>query len=232
MNDFGRLSACMLFGATLLSLVLCLPAAAQTKDNDSDEYSETHAQFETLRPNTIAVLPMDNFSLEPAVEDTLHQEVYARLAHKGYAKVSAEHVSEVMARLGVTVPGLLAGFSPTRLGQELNADALLMGQIEQSSRINQLAYDAVVVSCSLRLIDAKTGATLWRAEQWRTAHRQWQVDPINIFLNALAHGNDPREKRIAYLVQQMLKTLPPGPVTVEQGDLLKKATVIKATEKR
>ena len=78
----------------------------------------------------------------------------------------------------MTVPGLLAGFAPKRLGDELHADALLFGHVEQSAGIRQAVYDAVVVSCSLRFVDARTGKTLWHAEQWRTAHRQWSLDPF------------------------------------------------------
>jgi hypothetical protein len=207
---------------------MLLPAAQA--EPQQDEFWEAHPQFEQMRPHTIAVLPMDNFTLEEGVEQTLYQEVYARLAAKGYAKIAADHVKEVMARLGVTVPGLLGGFSPARLGKELQADALLMGQIEQSSRIQQLAYDAVVVSCSLRLVDAASGTVLWHAEQWRVAHRQWQIDPINIFLTALTHAGDSREKRVAYLVQEMLKTLPQGTIAVQQGDLLDKAGVIEVDQ--
>ncbi len=220
----------ILIGAALLLAASGISQTAIAGDPASDEKWEVHADFEKHRPNTIAILPMDNFSLEPGVENALYQEVYDRLKTKGYSKVSVEHVSEVMKKLGVTVPGLLAGFSPERLGRELGADALFMGQIEQSASIHQVALDAVVVSCSLRLIDARTGKTLWFAEQWRTAHRQWQIDPINIFINTLAHANASREKRVAFLVQEMLKTLPQGSVVVEHGDLLNNAVEIKAVQ--
>ena len=131
-----------------------------------------------------------------------------------------------MKKLGVTVPGLLAGFAPKRLGDELHADALLFGQIEQSAGIHQAVYDAVVVSCSLRLVDTRTGKTLWHAEQWRTAHRQWSLDPFNMLLNALGHAGASRQDRVAYLVQEMLKTLPKGPIEIGTDDLLRRAELI------
>ncbi|HET7732130.1 MAG TPA: GNA1162 family protein [Usitatibacter sp.] len=212
----SRLVAC-------LALVLALGAQAQTADKES---WQLHPEFDKLRPASVAVLPMDNLSLEPGVEEALYQAVYARLAAKGYAKTSVEHVSGVMKRLGVTIPGLIAGFSPARLGHELQADALLFGQIEQSARINTLAYDAVVVSCSLRLVHARTGVILWHAEQWRTARRQWQLDPVNALLNALLHSTASREERVHFLADEMLKTLPAGPIEIEAGDLLQKAKVI------
>ena len=57
------------------------------------------------------------------------------------------------------------GISLQRLGRELKADAILMGQIEQSSSIHSGLYDAVVVSTSLRLFDAKSVKVIWRTEQ-------------------------------------------------------------------
>ena len=192
-----------------------------------EEVFEVHKDFDKMRPTVVAVMPMDNMSLEPGVEEALYAAVYARLAAKGYSKISVDHVASVMKRLGVSIPGLLAGFSSQRLGEELHADALLFGQVEQSARINKVAYDAVVVSCSLRLVDAKTGAILWHAEQWRTAHRQWQIDPLNALINAMAHSNASRDDRLNYLAQEMLKTLPQGPIEVGGDNLFDKASVVK-----
>lgn len=200
---------------------------AMAEDKAAQENWEVAAEFEKHKPMTIAVLPMDNLSLEDGVEEALYQQVYQRLASRGYSKVSVNHVSTVMKNLGVTVPGLLGGLSSSQLGRELKADALLFGQIEQSASVHQALYDAVVVSCSLRLVDAQTGKTLWHAEQWRTAHRQWALDPVNMLLNTIGHANASREERIAFLVQEMLKTLPMGPVQLDTGDLLNRAVVIK-----
>jgi hypothetical protein len=210
-----------------LLAALAFVAGSSLAQGPESESWTVHPGFERMRPTTIAVLPMDNLSLEPGVEEALYQAVYARLAAKGYSKISADHVGGVMKRLGVTIPGLLSGFSPQRLGTELQADALLFGQIEQSARINVVAYDAIVVSCSLRLVHAQTGTILWQAEQWRAAKRQWQLDPVNALLNAMLHSTASREDRVTYLVQEMLKTLPAGPIEVEAGDLLRRATVVK-----
>ena len=212
----------------LLGMGLFYAHCAAAQDKASEESWEVSVDYEKHRPLTIAVLPMDNLSFEDGVEEALYHQVYHRLSSRGYAKVSVDHVSAVMKKLGVTVPGLLAGFAPMQLGRELHADALLLGQIEQSASLHQAVYDAVVVSCSLRLIDAQTGKTLWHAEQWRTAHRQWALDPINMLLNTMGHANASREDRVAYLVQEMLKTLPVGSIEVDSGDFLKRANVIQS----
>ena len=102
-----------------------------------------------------------------------------------------------------------------------------MGKLDQSASIHNGPYDAVVVSCSLKLLHCATGEVLWQTEQWRTAHRQWAIDPINLFINFLSHENASREERIAYLVYEMLKTLPKGALKVETGDLLRRAKEIR-----
>lgn len=199
------------------------------KNLEDKEFWRLHPNFESLKPNVIAVLPMDNLSLEPDLEKVLYNEVYKRLTEKGYMKISAQKVDEVMKSLGIQTPGQLAGISLNRLCKELGCEAVLTGQIEQSAAIHGGVIDAVVVSCSLSLINGigSKGEVLWHTEQWRTAHRQFQIDPFNILLNLIMHERASREDRIKFLVHEMLKTLPQGIIDVSIGnDLLEKAQEI------
>lgn len=205
---------------------------ASGNDKSFNENWQIHPDFAILGAKTVAVVPMDNLSLEPNIEEILYREVYERLQAKGYMKISTEHVRSVMKKLGITTPGQLAGISLKRLGDELKSDAILVGQIEQSGTIHAGVYDAVVVSCSLKLIRCADGSVLWQTEQWRTAHRQWQLDPFNMLINIISHEKAPREKRIAWLVQEMLKTLPQGPIVVVEDNLLQKAQEITDTNEK
>ncbi|MBW2367139.1 MAG: DUF799 family lipoprotein [Deltaproteobacteria bacterium] len=197
-------------------------------DRSMKEEWQLHARFADLRPRTIAVLPMDNLSLEPDVEKALYEEVYARLTERGYSKIDIHKVNSVMKQLGIQLAGQLDGVSLERLARELNCDAVLRGRVDQSAAIHSGTYDAMVVSCSLWLQHCGTGQILWQTEQWRSAHRQWQIDPVNMLLNFFAHEGASREKQVAYLVHEMLKTLPRGPIQIEFGDLLNKAEQIEA----
>lgn len=214
-----------ILGGTLFLVVFCFSSASGS-DLSEKETWWVHPKFNTFSPKVIAVLPMDNFSLEPNVEKALHKEVYDRLQAKGYVKISVERVREVMNELGIQTPGQIAGISPPRLGSELNCDAVFIGKVEQSAAIHNGLYDAVVVSCSLSLMDCASSTILWQTEQWRTAHRQWAIDPINLFINFLSHENASRGERVAWLAHEMMKTLPQGPVMVETGDLLQRAMEI------
>ncbi len=205
-------------------LVMTSSCFAQSKQDQ--EFWEVNPQYQKYSPSVIAVLPMDNFSLEPELEDVLYNEVYRRLQSKGYRRVSVEAVQKIMDQLGIQTPGQLQGISLERLCSKLNTEAVLLGQVDQSASIHQGVYDAVVVSCSLRLTHCETGQLLWRSEQWRTAHRQWQIDPFNAIINLMAHSSSSRSDRIAWLVQEMLRTLPEGDITIEKDNLLQRATEI------
>lgn len=214
----------------MLFLGLKEPVRAQEDEPDLKESWQVHQEFTRLRPRVIAVLPMDNLSLEPHLEKALRQQVYDRITAKGYSKIRVAKVEQVMGQLGIQTPGQLAGISLKRLGKLLNCEAVLRGHIDQSAAIHDVVYDAVVVSCSLRLVHCKTGTVLWEAAQWRTAHRQWALDPFNMLINLLAHAGASRDDRIAYLVHEMFKTLPQGPIKIETDDLLNRATSIEAKE--
>ena len=217
---------------SLINILICLvffmtmPVLAEDESQKNSYY--IHPDYQKLMPKVIAVLPMDNLSLEPEIETFLYQEVYNRLIAKGYIRISTDKVLEKMGKLGIQTPGQISGISPQTLGKELGCDAILRGGIEQSAALHGGVYDAVVVSCSLYLIRCQTGEVLWSCEQWRTAHRQWQLDPFNALINIIAHEKSSRKDRVAWLVQEMLKTFPDGPVRVVNEDLLNQAVEIKS----
>ena len=219
-----------LFLACHVFLVLTFSNTVFAAEKQDQEYWEVHPQFAAHQPKVIAVLPMDNFSLEPELETFLYDSVYEQLQTKGYRRIAVDKVKTVMDDLGIQTAGQLQGISLQRLSEALNADAVFKGQVDQSASIHEGVYDAIVVSCSLRLTDCKTGIVLWRSEQWRTAHRQWQIDPFNALLNLAAHAGADRSARIAWLVQEMLKTLPQGEVQIEYDNLLDQAMEITIDE--
>ena len=68
-------------------------------------------------------------------------------------------------------------------------------------------------------------AILWHAEQWRAA-KPVELDPVNALINSVLHTAASREDRVVYLVQEMLKTLPDGPVAVTKDNLLDRAVIV------
>lgn len=214
----------------LLSLLLAFaPIGLHSQQKDpAREFWDLHPEFSRLAPHVVAVVPMVNMTADLEASQILQDAVYERLQAKGYQRIDARTVAGVMSRLGVQTPEMLAGISYERIGTELRADAVLQGEINQSGTQHGGVYDSVVVSCSLRLVDCRTGQVLWSADQWRAAHRQWQADPFNFIINMASHEGASRPARITWLAQEMLRTLPAGPVRVVVGDLLSQAIEIRA----
>ncbi|RJP46241.1 MAG: hypothetical protein C4548_03085 [Desulfobacteraceae bacterium] len=221
-----RITDAMITGCAAFFIITLTALSLYAQEKQDEEFWEIHPAFDSYHPNVIAVLPMDNLTLEPEMETHLYNSVYEQLQAKGYRRISVDRVQQVMRDMGIQTAGQLQGISRERLCATLNTDAVFYGQVDQSASIHEGVYDAIVVSCSLRLIDCKTGAVLWRSEQWRTAHRQWQIDPFNALINLAAHASASRKDRIAWLVQEMLKTIPAGKVHIELDNLLKQATEI------
>jgi outer membrane protein OmpA-like peptidoglycan-associated protein len=216
---------------TIIFMFLSLLLSSSKQKDIKKENWFVHPNFKELQPGVIAVVPMINMSLEKDVGKILQKQVYDSLQSKGYQRISAEVVDKAMKKLGIQTPEMLAGISYMRLGKELNCDAVIQGEVNQSGTQHKGVYDSIVVTISLRLVDCKTGKILWQGEQWRTAHRQWQADPLNLVINLIAHEKGNRKKRIAWLVQEMLRTLPEGKVSVIIGeDLLSKAVEVDTTE--
>lgn len=227
-----RFSLFVIAASFMLSVLACAGHAPAESGNEIETKESwwLAEDFREFAPSRIAVLPMENLSLEPGVEDALYNSVYERLTAKGYIKIAVAEVRSVMRELGIQTPGQLAGISPARLGQVLQCDAVMKGRIDQSGAIHAGVYDALVVSISLQLVDCRTGKALWTTEQWRAAHRQWAGDPINLLLNFASHETGSREQRVAWLVQEMLKTLPAGPVQTVEDNLLDTAAPVESTD--
>ena len=231
MRRFFKFKFILLFFILFLGCSGHSPAQSENEEGiETKEIWWLAKDFDEFAPSRIAVLPMENFSYEPGVEKALYDSVYTRLTAKGYIKISVEKVRSDLNALGIQVAGQLAGISPQRLGEILKCDAIMRGRVDQSGAIHAGVYDALVVSISLQLVDCKTGEALWSTEQWRAAHRQWSADPINLLLNIADHETGSRKQRIAWLVQEMLKTLPDGPVQAVEDNLLDKAAPVESSD--
>ena len=128
-----------------LSLI-CIASFSNANDSlQNKEAWYVDTEFASYNVQPVAVLPMDNFSFEPEVNEMLHQEVYKNLAIKGYSKISADLVKSGMKELGITTPGMLQGISMKNLAKKLHCSSIIRGSIDQSAAIHMGFYDAVVV---------------------------------------------------------------------------------------
>jgi len=111
----------------------------------------------------IGVLPLENLTTDRQVSERATRMLITELLSVG--AVDVVEPGEVETTYARTVEGR---GEPTReqlvaMGQELDAQALLIGSVAQSNEVRSGTISVPVVTIDLRLIETDTGATVWAA---------------------------------------------------------------------
>lgn len=173
---------------------------------------------------TVAILPMENMTVDPDIAYHFRSRITQRLTAKGFTVVNNDRLNQHLYDLGITHAGQLALVSFEELGEISAADGFLSGVVEQAARQHAGVYNGYVYMCSVKLQD-REGKVIWSSLQNRVAKRRFAIDPINALLDiALVEGGGDSQEAVYALADQMLSSLPQGPIVVITGDsLLNKA---------
>jgi hypothetical protein len=178
-------------------------------------------QLQNNSSYTIAILPMENLSVDSDVAYHFRQRITERLRAKGYTVVNNESINKQLYALGVAHAGQLGLLPFEELRKITSADGFLSGVVEQSATQHAGIYNGYVYMCSVKLQN-RDGKVVWASLQNRVAKRRFAIDPINALLDiALTEGGGGDSREAVYaLADQMLASLPKGPVQVVLGDPL------------
>ncbi len=217
---------------TSLFLPVYSVAASQSDRVDiflAEDFAGLLEKHSTL---TVAVLPMENFSVDPRVTLYLRQRIIQRLQAKGYSVLKQQSVDKELNSLGISHAGQLNEITFEELQANMSAEWFLSGVVEQAAIQNAGVYNAYVYTCSLKLQDT-TGKVLWSALQGRVAKRRFALDPVNAFLDVfLIKEGGSADEAMKALADMLLSSLPDGPATMIAGDpLLEQAIEIQAVSK-
>lgn len=127
--------------------------------------SELHPDFEKKKPGLIAVLPMDNMSVDLDATPLLRPIVAQRLSYKGYNCLPLEQVDRLLKENGVMVSHDVYMFTSEELGKILGVDALVYGIVTDFTKHYAFFYSDIIVGLSLQMVDARTGEVLWKDER-------------------------------------------------------------------
>ncbi len=189
-------------------------------------------QLQNVSSYTVAILPMENLSIDPDVAYHFRQRITQILRTKGYTIINNEIINKKLHDLGVAHAGQLGLLPFEELRKITSADSFLSGVVEQSAIQHAGLYNAYVYMCSVKLQN-RDGKVIWASLQNRVAKRRFAIDPINALLDiALTEGGGDSKEAVYALADQMLASLPMGPVQVVLGDpLLDMAVEIPAQPK-
>jgi len=122
-------------------------------------------------PATIAMLPLENQSLDLRAPELLRELLDTYLSAADFNLTDIKEAEEKLKSLGISEGGQLNAVTPQKLAGLLGADALLYGDIETFNNANIGVYAGRTVKVKLWLVDGKTGETLWETEKSKANSR-------------------------------------------------------------
>lgn len=142
-----------LFAAAGL-VALMAGCAVPTKNVD-------YAAFKASKPRSIVVLPPLNESPDVGATYGMLSQVTVPLAEAGYYVLPVALVDETFRQNGLTTAGDIHGVPVAKLHDIFGADAALYVTVTQYGSKYMVVSSATVVSADAKLIDLKSGQTLW-----------------------------------------------------------------------
>ncbi len=116
------------------------------------------------KPKSILVLPPLNESPEVNAGNSVLAQVTYPLAESGYYVMPVSLVVETFHQNGLTQAADMQAVAPAKLREIFGADAALYMTVKRYGSTYTVLSSTVVVAVSAKLVDLKTGATLWQGE--------------------------------------------------------------------
>lgn len=120
-----------------------------------------YAAFKASKPRSIVVLPPLNESPDVGATYGMLSQVTVPLAEAGYYVLPVALVDETFRQNGLTTAGDIHGVPVAKLHDIFGADAALYITVTQYGSKYMVVSSATVVSADAKLVDLKSGQTLW-----------------------------------------------------------------------
>ncbi|MDZ5603062.1 DUF799 domain-containing protein [Pseudomonas sp. RP23018S] len=138
-------------GACVLAL---FAGCAERKTVDYSAYKQS-------RPKSILVLPPLNQSPDVKATYSMLSQVTYPLAEAGYYVMPVALVAETFNQNGMNQPEDVHALLPRKLHEIFGADAGLYVTVSDYGTRYMVLSSATIVTASAKLVDLKTGSTLW-----------------------------------------------------------------------
>lgn len=145
----------------LSRLLVCCVLGALVTGCASTQKSVDYSAYKEARPRSILVLPPLNESPDVKATYGMMSQVTYPLAEAGYYVLPVALVDETFRQNGLTSPGDIHQLPPAKLHEVYGADAALYITVTQYGTQYMVFSSAAIVTASARLVDLKTGTTLW-----------------------------------------------------------------------
>lgn len=169
--------------AALAVALLASGCATQQKPYD-------YAEFKAARPASILVLPPVNSSKEVIAPYGMLAQATLPLAESGYYVIPVTLANETFKQNGLDNAADIHDLPVQKLRQIFGADAALYINVTDYGTSYQVVQSATVVSADAKLIDLRSGKTLWQGSARASSAEQQQNNNsglLGILLSAVVN---------------------------------------------
>ena len=168
----------------------------------------------TLKPNyeqnpakIIAVLPIENKTIDGKTSQLLRSKLFEELYFKGYPKLPLDIIDKKLAFLYANgAKENPATIAPQALKDLVGADAGLYCTLMEDNKSEKLFYEPITIAIRCELRSAQTGEVLWNAQGESTSRN------FDFTRNGLERkSHEVLETVIDEVINKVMKTLPDGP---------------------
>lgn len=147
----------LVFVASVCLLAVLSGCASKPKNDLSSFYAH--------KPRSILIVPVLNESPEISASPVFISTITKPMAERGYYVFPVHLTSLILRDFGLAEAGHIHQLPPQRFHELFGADAALLVVIKDWSSKYIVLHSTVLIEVEYRLIDTRTGITLWQGEQ-------------------------------------------------------------------
>lgn len=172
---------------------------------DSLEISQ---EFSEARPFKVAIIPFKNTTGNNNALEIVRQTFYNQFASKRYIDVELFEIDTILKENGLYENDKLLLTPTKKLGELLQADALIYGTISGFNRMFLGLYSQVWVELEVVLVNSSSGEVLWRAKHKSTTRQgDMPLDPLSLIPAMFRTTMNLSNKALQQTTDELCRTL-------------------------
>ncbi|GLQ30585.1 DUF799 domain-containing protein [Litoribrevibacter albus] len=159
MTNLYHTKCASLLKALIISLTVLATGCAVQQPYD-------YTALRASNPKSILVIPPANQTVEVSAPYIFLSTITFPLAERGYYVYPVAVVDQLLKDNGLPTPAEMNSIPLDKIDEIINPDAVLYITIDNWGQSYQLIQSVATVSSSWKLVDTKTGQTLWEGKAY------------------------------------------------------------------
>ncbi len=166
-------------------------------------------EFGAIRPNSIAVMPVMNETVDMKAPDVVRPIVYNKVIDWGYESPPSSMIDEILAKHNIREAGEVNQFTAKELGEMFSVDAILYTTITDWSTTWLAVYASQTVGLRLELKSTKDNQVLWE-NKYTYTERAIAGNEKQMVGLAVGAAISPYQPLVHKVVNRIFRKLPYG----------------------